>query len=183
MLREEKRIEGQARLSRIINDNAQRLERLVRDVLELGRRDRTSQEPVKLASFLENCLEELAMHERIDRAIFALTVEPNAVLLFDRAHLNQVLWNLLSNARRYSSGKPGAIRIEARSMVPSGRLELHIMDDGAGWTRKRGARFLSHSLLPMERVRGLGCILPATLPRPTTQCSSGSATSRVRISA
>lgn len=163
LLREEKRIEGQARLSRIINDNAQRLERLVRDVLELGRRDRTSQEPVKLASFLENCLEELAMHERIDRAIFALTVEPNAVLLFDRAHLNQVLWNLLSNARRYSSGKPGAIRIVARSMVPSGRLELHIMDDGTGVDEEARGKIFEPFFTTYGKGTGLGLYIAREL--------------------
>ena len=38
LLRDEKRSEMQGRLVRIINDNAQRIERMIRDVLALGRR-------------------------------------------------------------------------------------------------------------------------------------------------
>ena len=34
----------------------------MRDVLELGRRDKTSQEQLRLAGFLESFLDEMAMH-------------------------------------------------------------------------------------------------------------------------
>ncbi len=163
LLREEKRIEGQERLSRIINDNAQRLERLVRDVLELGRRDRTSQESVRLAGFLESCLDELTMHEQIDRVAFALAVEADAVLLFDRTHLNQVLWNLLSNARRYCSGKPGSIRIEARNLASSGRVELHIIDDGAGVDEESRGKIFEPFFTTHGKGTGLGLYIAREL--------------------
>lgn len=163
LLREEKRIEGQARLSRIINDNAQRLERLVRDVLELGRRDRTSQEPVRLAGFLESCLEELTMHERIDPTVFVQAVEADAVLLFDRTHLNQVLWNLLSNALRYCSGGSGAIRIEARNMATSGRTELHIIDDGAGIDEEAQSKIFEPFFTTHGKGTGLGLYIAREL--------------------
>ncbi len=163
LLREEKRIEGQARLSRIINDNAQRLERLVRDVLELGRRDRTSQEPVRLTGFLESCLEEMAMHERIDPTVFALAVEADTVLLFDRTHLNQVLWNLLSNALRYCSGGSGAIRIEVRNMATSGRTELHIIDDGAGIDEEAQGKIFEPFFTTHGKGTGLGLYIAREL--------------------
>lgn len=163
LLREEKRIEGQARLSRIINDNAQRLERLVRDVLELGRRDRTSQEPVRLAGFLESCIDELAMHERIDPDVFSLTVDADAIMLFDRAHLNQVLWNLLSNARRYCSGRPGAIRVEARNMATSERAELHIIDDGAGVGEEAKGKIFEPFFTTHGKGTGLGLYIAREL--------------------
>jgi len=163
LLREEKRTEAQARLSRIINDNAQRLERLVRDVLELGRRDRTSREPVRLAGFLETCLEELIMHEQIGHAVFALKVDAEAVLLFDRTHLNQVLWNLLSNARRYCSGNPGAIRIEVRNMAPSERVELHIIDDGAGVDEETQGKIFEPFFTTYGKGTGLGLYIAREL--------------------
>lgn len=163
LLREENRIEGQARLSRIINDNAQRLERLVRDVLELGRRDRTSQEPVRLSGFLETCIDELAMHERIDRDVFALTVDDDAIMLFDRAHLNQVLWNLLSNARRYCSGRPGAIRVDARNIATSERAELHIIDDGAGVGEEARGKIFEPFFTTHGKGTGLGLYIAREL--------------------
>lgn len=163
LLREEKRTEGQARLSRIINDNAQRLERLVRDVLELGRRDRASRETIRLAGFLESFLEELAMHERIDRSDFALTVEDDAALHFDRTHLNQVMWNLLSNARRYCSGKPGAVRIEASNLLSSGRVELHIIDDGAGVGEEACGKIFEPFFTTHGKGTGLGLYIAREL--------------------
>ncbi|MBI3140271.1 MAG: PAS domain-containing sensor histidine kinase [Rhodocyclales bacterium] len=132
LLREEKRSEMQDRLSRIINDNAQRLERLVRDVLELGRRDRARPEPIRLARFLEAFVEEFALHGKAERRIFALDAAPDAVLMFDRAHLNQVLWNLLANALRYCSRGPDSVRILGHANPSAGRTELHIIDDGPG---------------------------------------------------
>ncbi|MBI4988555.1 MAG: PAS domain-containing protein [Rhodocyclales bacterium] len=163
LLREEKRTEGQDRLSRIINDNAQRLERLVRDVLELGRRDRASQEPIRLAGFLESFLDELAVHEQTDRAAFALSVEADAALLFDRTHLNQVLWNLLSNARRYCSGKPGAVRIEVRELPSSERVELHVIDDGAGVDEETRGKIFEPFFTTYGKGTGLGLYIAREL--------------------
>lgn len=163
LLREEKRTEGQQRLSRIINDNAQRLERLVRDVLELGRRDKTSQEQLRLAGFLESFLDEMAMHEQVDRSVFSLSLESDPVLLFDRTHLNQVLWNLLSNALRYCSGRPGAVRIEVRDLPSSERVELHIMDDGAGVGEEARGKIFEPFFTTHSRGTGLGLYIAREL--------------------
>jgi two-component system sensor histidine kinase PilS (NtrC family) len=163
LLREERRAEDQDRLSRIINDNAHRLERLVRDVLELGRRDRTAQEPIRLAGFLESFLEELSLHERKARSTFSLAAGAEAVLLFDRAHLNQVLWNLLSNALRYCSGKPAAVRIEARGSAASERVELHIIDDGGGIDEETRGKIFEPFFTTHGRGTGLGLYIAREL--------------------
>src|SRR5688500_2334063 len=52
LLQEEKRGEDRERLTRIIHDNAGRLERLVSDVLQLNRRDRVSAAPLRLHPWL-----------------------------------------------------------------------------------------------------------------------------------
>lgn len=163
LLREEKRTEGQQRLSRIINDNAQRLERLVRDVLELGRRDKTSQEQLRLAGFLESFLDEMAMHEQVDRSVFSLSRDSYPALLFDRTHLNQVLWNLLSNALRYCSGRPGAVRIEVRDLPSSERVELHIMDDGTGVDEEARGKIFEPFFTTHSRGTGLGLYIAREL--------------------
>ena len=163
LLREEKRTEGQQRLSRIINDNAQRLERLVRDVLELGRRDKTSQEQLRLAGFLESFLDEMAMHEQVDRSVFSLSLESDPALLFDRTHLNQVLWNLLSNALRYCSGRPDAVRIEVRDLPSSERVELHIMDDGTGVDEEARGKIFEPFFTTHSRGTGLGLYIAREL--------------------
>lgn len=163
LLCEVKSPEGQARLSRIIVDNARRLDRLVRDVLELGRRDRAMPEPIRLAGFLESFLDELAMHEQIGRGIFALDVPADATLIFDRAHLNQVMWNLLSNASRYCSGKSNAVRIEARSLPAAERAELHIIDDGAGVGEEARGKIFEPFFTTHGKGTGLGLFIAREL--------------------
>lgn len=163
LLREEKRIDGQARLSRIINDNAQRLERLVRDVLELGRRDRASRESIRLAGFLESSLDEMVMQGQTERAVFSLSVADDAVLIFDRTHLNQVLWNLLSNALRHCSGKQGSVRIEVRDKPSSGRVELHIIDDGAGVNEESQGKIFEPFFTTHSKGTGLGLYIAREL--------------------
>ncbi len=163
LLREEKRAASQDRLSRIINDNAQRLERLVRDVLELGRRDRVEQEPIRLGGFLESFLDELGVHEQAERGRFALRADGGATLLFDRAHLNQVLWNLLSNALRHCSGQPASVRILAHGTPSSERVELHIIDDGAGVSEEARGKIFEPFFTTHGKGTGLGLYIAREL--------------------
>lgn len=131
LLGEEKRAEVQERLVRIIGDNARRIERMVRDVLALGRRDEVVREALPLAPALSAIVEELTLAGEAERALYALDVPDEAVLWIDRAHLHQIVVNLLANARRYCSGAGGAIRIFTQEL-PGERTALHIVDDGPG---------------------------------------------------
>jgi two-component system sensor histidine kinase PilS (NtrC family) len=130
LLREENRAPPRERLTRIIRDNAQRLDRMVRDIMELNRRDRAQREPIRLAGFLATFVEEFAQAENVpaDGIVIEARVEP--VLEFDRVHLNQVLWNLVRNAWRHSAKAPGSVRVVVDRAGP--RLELHVIDDGPG---------------------------------------------------
>lgn len=132
LLAEEPGSVTQTRLIRIIGDNALRLNRLVAEVLELGRRDRAQAELLHLETFIETFLDEYAVNDNQARQIVELAVDHAAMLRFDRSHLNRVLWNLLDNALRYCRGKPGSIRIETRPGPSPASSELHIMDDGTG---------------------------------------------------
>lgn len=136
LLLEESSNDIERRLSRIIGDNAQRLNRLVVEVMELGRRDRASPEPLSLRSVLAQFVEELAVVDPTAKPRVVVTVETDRPVCFDRAHLHRVLWNLASNALRHATAAPGAVRIEERLAPETGesarRVELHIIDDGPG---------------------------------------------------
>jgi len=132
LLADEQRADMKARLIGIIGDNSQRINRLVSEVLELGRRDRAQPEPLRLREVIERFVEEHAERETKVREAVAVLVEPADLhFWFDRAHFDRVLWNLVANALRHASGQPGSIRIEGRA-ARGGRSELHVIDDGAG---------------------------------------------------
>jgi two-component system sensor histidine kinase PilS (NtrC family) len=163
LLREEKRTDMQARLTRIIRDNALRLERMVRDVLELGRRDRVEPERIALEPFLATFLDEFSMHEKAPPELLVREVDADASMVFDRAHFNQVLWNLLANAVRHCSGEPGSIRIVASSNVPANRCELHIIDDGPGIDDKLRGQVFEPFFTTHSKGTGLGLYIAREL--------------------
>jgi len=130
LLREERRGEMQDRLLRILNDNVIRLDRIVQDVLELGRQSRAQPEMLRLDEFCTAFVEHFVAAENLAPDVVQLKLAAPLGISFDRSHLHQVLWNLVSNALRHSSRGPGAVRLEVESS--EGRVELHVLDDGPG---------------------------------------------------
>ncbi|MBL8394132.1 MAG: two-component sensor histidine kinase [Candidatus Accumulibacter sp.] len=132
LMREERRGELYERLLRILLDNTQRLERIVSDVLELGRRDRVYREPIDLRQLLPSFVEQSLGKEHLPPDLVRLDVSGMATLCFDRSHIHQVLWNLLSNALRHSQRKVGSVLLLIRDGKLEGQVEVHVIDDGAG---------------------------------------------------
>ncbi|MDP2168880.1 MAG: ATP-binding protein [Rhodocyclaceae bacterium] len=132
LLAEEPPNKGTERLTRIIGDNTQRLNRLVAETMELGRRDRVSPELIDVASFINQQLEELALQDPGCVARISVDLPDKFSLCFDRGHLHRVLANLLGNALRYASAAPGAVRIQGEQGKFANRFSLHVVDDGPG---------------------------------------------------
>lgn len=130
LLTEETQVAVQQRLIRIINNNARRIELMVHDILALGRRDTAMSEAVDLLPFVNDIADELSLSEDKKREIFAVNIAVDTVVMMDRAHLYQILGNLLVNARRYCSGRAGCIRIYTDRQ--DGWILIHIRDDGPG---------------------------------------------------
>lgn len=171
LLAEEDRDPLHTRLARIIHDNTGRLNRLVTEVLELGRRDRAQPELLRWQAFLSGFLEELALHDasagrRVE--VGQLDVE----LRFDRGHLYRVLWNLMGNALRHASDADRAVRLEARPAPASGRVELHVIDDGPGVDEAQRNQVFEPFLPRMARARDWGCILRGNCARRAAPVSS-----------
>src|SRR5690606_27702600 len=155
LMAEEKRPEVQARLRRIIGDNARRIERMVRDVLALGRRDEVVREALPLAPALAGVIDDLALSGGAEREVYALDVADGLTLGIDRAHFHQILLNLLNNARRHCSGAPGSIRLAA-PVDAAGQVELHVRDDGPGIEAARRAAVFEPFHTSNPKVTGLG---------------------------
>lgn len=130
LLREEKRGEDRERLTRIIHDNARRLDRLVSDVLQLNRRDRVSAAPLRLHPWLSAFIAEFVANEAVPAGRFVLETRRESWIAFDREHLHQVMWNLLRNAVRYARSEPASVRIRLDGYAD--RVELSVLDNGPG---------------------------------------------------
>jgi two-component system sensor histidine kinase PilS (NtrC family) len=121
------------RMLQIIQDNVERLDHIVKDVLQLSRRDRSRMETVLLADFLEAFREQFCRVEKIPHEGFALEFEDATLAtVFDRDHLHQILWNLSRNGWRHGQQRAGSLRVKLSVGTPASRLELEVADDGPG---------------------------------------------------
>ena len=161
LLPEEKRSEGRERLTRIIHDNTQRLERLVSDVLQLNRRDRVSAEPLRVSAWLRDFVPEFVAIEGGAPDTFVLDLQGDAWVEFDREHLRQVLWNLLRNAMRYAGSGPGAVRVMLRDY--GDRVELSVVDQGPGVPASSRSHLFEPFFTTEAKGTGLGLYLAREL--------------------
>lgn len=163
LLREERRGEMQDRLLRILNDNVRRLDRIVTDILELGRRDRAQPERLAVADVLAAYVADYVHAEQVDPQVIVLTAESGLVFCFDRSHLHQVLWNLVGNALRHSSRQPGSVRLVANACSDATRVELHVIDDGPGVAEEHREQVFEPFFTTHVKGTGLGLFIAREL--------------------
>ncbi len=132
MLEEHSRQEGDQRLLTIIRDNTRRLERMVQEVLYLNRRDRAQPEAIDAALYLRQFVHEFCGNEKVPEDIFRIDAPRLPKLWFDRAHLDQVLWNLARNAWRHGRKQKGSVLIALKRGTRDNTLQLDVIDDGPG---------------------------------------------------
>jgi two-component system sensor histidine kinase PilS (NtrC family) len=122
----------QTRLLQIIHDNAQRLDRMVQDVLKLNRRDRALKENFDVGAYLRTFVEQFSAIEKIEPAMFSIELSDRYSVAFDRSHLNQVMWNLSRNALRHCQRNEGSIRVLVGLGHNTSIVRLDVIDDGPG---------------------------------------------------
>lgn len=161
LLHEERRGEIHERLLRIVQDNVFRLDRIVQDVLKLGRSDRAQPEMLALSVFLADFLEEFQVVENVDAGVIQLDCL-DATICFDRSQLLQVLWNLLANALQHSQRLPGSVRLQVL-LNADRQVELHVTDDGPGVPEELRDQIFEPFFTTRHQGMGLGLFITREL--------------------
>ena len=121
------------RMLQIIADNVQRLDQIIKDVLELNRRDRTNQEMIHLENFMTDFYTQFCAVEKIPAHCFKLSLHnSDTMIAFDRRHLNQILWNLCKNGWRHSKNNENSLNITVTTSSKRQDVQIEIADDGEG---------------------------------------------------
>lgn len=92
-----------ARLTDIICDQSLRMNKIISNVLQISRRERTQQTDIALKSWLEEFTSQLVQtHNLTDNDIAVEHGASDITVHADPGQLHQILWNLCENGLRYS---------------------------------------------------------------------------------
>lgn len=143
LLAEEAEPALQQRLVAIVRENTLRLNRLVEDVLRVARREPPMGDEFALDEFVAEWRLEFERDRGLAAGRLDVEVASALVVKFERSHLRQILFNLVDNALRYASPRPGSVSVIAeRAVDEGGRIQLWVFDDGPGVAAEaRGALF------------------------------------------
>ncbi len=154
-------VQEQAEYLSIIRRNAQRLLRMVEDLLFLGRLEsRTvlmAASPVDLPRLVAAAVEAVGETAEGRGVTLELSAEDGPPLRGDPERLRQLMDNLLSNAVKYT-GKGGWARVDVRPV--DGAWRVTVTDNGMGVPREDRDhvfdRFVRGSNARQARIKGTG---------------------------
>lgn len=164
LLQEDAEDAATQRMLQIISDNVQRLDQIIKDVLELNRRDRTNQEIFSLHAFVQEFYHQFCAVEKIDLQHFTLAAGPSELHVhFDRRHINQILWNLCKNGWRHCQQHANSLRLRIETDKNGQFIHLLVIDDGPGIDAKIQAHVFEPFMTTEKTGTGLGLYIAREL--------------------
>jgi two-component system sensor histidine kinase PilS (NtrC family) len=149
-------------LTRMVRQNARRLEKIVEDILELSRVPSPAPSAAPLiasldATVAEICADWSAQNPGHDILRTELHTAPQGAS-FEPEHLRRVLVNLLDNARRHASARPGAIQLSTR-VAGNELVTLAVWSDSAPMEPSVEQHLFEPFFSSESRSSGLGLYL------------------------
>ena len=146
-------------LTAMVKQNAQRLAKIVDDVLNISRVQVLRPEEHGTALMLDEvtariAADWMAQTAASSRTSIALHAEA-ACVVFDPEHLRRLMINLLDNALRYASRSSGAIKI-ITVIPPDGQARLSVWSDGPPLEKTVQAHLFEPFFTSESRSSGLG---------------------------
>lgn len=172
------------RLTHMIRDNAERMNAIIEDVLQLGRGKPAEPESVDLERWLDGFVSDFVTTNVSAKDAISVDVNPRDLeVRFDPNQLRQVVWNLCENGIRHSNGNTG-LKLSAGLGERTQRPYLEVQDNGEGIP----AQFEEQIFEPFYTTRvdgtGLGLYLARELcegNQATLNLMRGGEGSRFRI--
>jgi two-component system sensor histidine kinase PilS (NtrC family) len=121
------------RLLSMIQRHSERIDKIVRDVLALSRREASTPAPIRLRPWLETAVAQYREgYPGQPRVIRYEQVEADFAMSFDPSHLQQVLFNLWDNSFQHGGADGRRIEIVLSTLRQDGASHLEVRDNGPG---------------------------------------------------
>lgn len=158
------------RLTQIIRDNAERVSRIVENVLELSRRSLRRPERIDLPSWISEFWAEFCATQQVTAAQLRIAVSAeegrDLEVSVDPTQLHQVMWNLCQNAMTHGQAagiRNEAVQIRFGRMATNGRPYVEVADKGPGIASEDLERVFEPFFTKAARGTGLGLFLAREL--------------------
>ncbi|KAB7623797.1 sensor histidine kinase [Alkalilimnicola sp. S0819] len=146
------------RLTEIIRKQSDRLNQVVDSVLQLSRRQRPEGQTLRLQLWLAWFATELRRSEQLQISIH--TEPKDLEIRFDPNHLQQIVGNLVGNARKHGGLDAQTLRIELTGLIDEhGLPALEVHDNGRGIRSEDAAQLFEPFFTTAAQGTGLGLYL------------------------
>ncbi|MBY0454212.1 MAG: PAS domain-containing sensor histidine kinase [Burkholderiaceae bacterium] len=150
---------AQKRLAQMVRQNAERLNRITEDILDIARvRHQINQGPAStlaLDETLAHIWRDWQGHAPLVRQAMVRLDTGNAQVEFDPEHLRRVLVNLLDNALRYKSSAADALHL-LTGISACGQVSLQVWSDGEPMDQSVQKHLFEPFFSSESRSSGLG---------------------------
>jgi two-component system sensor histidine kinase VicK len=149
-----------SRFLKVTHQEADRMTRLIQDLLQLSRLDakkvKFSKKPLSIAEMLEDVMDRFSFQCKQKNISLTLYIhEPVPRVYADRDKIDQVLDNLVSNAVKYTP-EGGSVALVAQTRT-DGMVEIGVADTGIGIPKKDlGRIFERFYRVDKARSRSMG---------------------------
>ncbi|MCW8275814.1 PAS domain-containing sensor histidine kinase [Pseudomonas sp. PCH199] len=153
------------RLTQIIQDHSQRMNRVIENVLHLSRRQQTVAQRLNLKPWLQQFVTEIREGATEHQQIHLHIAAGDFKTLMDPNQLNQILDNLIRNAWRHSAQNHDQAQVWLELFIdPDSQLPiLEILDDGPGVAPDHQAQLFEPFFTTSHQGTGLGLYLSREL--------------------
>ncbi|HEY0634505.1 MAG TPA: HAMP domain-containing sensor histidine kinase, partial [Gammaproteobacteria bacterium] len=152
------------RLVQIIIEQSRRMNTIIENVMQLGRRDRARPEVLPFGPWLRRFVDDFLHATQTPAAALRLSLAPEGMAVeFDPGHLQQILWNLCQNGLRHS-GAGDDPRLELLAgLTLTGRPYLDVIDHGPGVPAEHLDNIFEPFFTTDHRGTGLGLYISREL--------------------
>jgi len=159
LLEEDLREPGHRQLTTMVRQNAQRLAKIVDEILNVSRVKEQLPAPEVLTLMLDDAVgkitSEWAVQNGCSRRMQLATDAAHVAVWFEPDHLRRLMLNLLDNALRYASASGQSIRVSTQ-LVSAGHAELAVWSDGQPLEKTVQAHLFEPFFSSESRSSGLG---------------------------
>ena len=147
------------KLARIITKQTQRLNDVVKNVLQISRKQHSNPEVINLKQWLLQFKKEFCPTNGMKEQQINIKVQPETItILFDPEQLHQIFWNLCTNSINHSELDIYKLQIKFRGKISEDNQQAYveIIDNGQGINEAIAANIFEPFFTTSNEGTGLG---------------------------